>query len=162
MLPYDIPVRLFDYIQGKNEEGAVIPMTAPVVTTIKPSAGPFCASAFTVRFFVPKEFAKKTPIPDSSLDLNLHKTKARCVLVRTFSGFTSDFNVAEEAASLSLSVQTTSWANVTAVGGEAYSVAEYNSPFELFNRVNEIWVPFKDNVTDANDCVPSHGLLASL
>ncbi|CAI5493345.1 unnamed protein product [Closterium sp. Naga37s-1] len=147
--------RLFQYIQGRNEDGVTIPMTAPVLTTIKPSGGPFCASTFLVRFLVPKSFAENPPKPASSLNLHIRRAPSLCVAVRAFSGFATDFNVAQEAANLGDSLASTAWANVTAaLGGEAYSIAEYNSPFELIGRVNEIWVPFREADGEQDKCTP--------
>ena len=75
----------------------------------------------------------------------------RYVAVRQFSGFVSDYNVGEEAAALSASLEGTAWANAIekskedgGVGADsAYTVAQYNSPFEFIGRVNEIWLPFQ-------------------
>jgi hypothetical protein len=50
------PQRLFKYISGENEAGVKVAMTAPVRTKVYPSQGPFCASNFTVAFFVPDEY----------------------------------------------------------------------------------------------------------
>jgi hypothetical protein len=35
--------RLFQYIEGANLNDTKVPMTAPVITTVMPSAGPFCS-----------------------------------------------------------------------------------------------------------------------
>eukprot|EP00475_Leptophrys_vorax_P002791 TRINITY_DN11578_c0_g1_i1.p1 TRINITY_DN11578_c0_g1~~TRINITY_DN11578_c0_g1_i1.p1 ORF type:complete len:250 (+),score=-3.31 TRINITY_DN11578_c0_g1_i1:192-941(+) len=147
--------RLFQYIQGRNEDEVTIPMTAPVLTTVKPSGGPFCASTFLVRFLVPKKFSSAPPQPSSALDLHIRRTPSLCVAVRKFSGFATDFNVAQEAANLASSLESTRWANISsAASGEAYSIAEYNSPFELIGRVNEIWVPFKEASGPEDECDP--------
>ena len=46
--------RLFDYIDGQNEAGIKIDMTAPVSIFIKPGAGPNCESEFTMGFYIPE------------------------------------------------------------------------------------------------------------
>uniref|UniRef100_M8BC08 Heme-binding protein 2 n=1 Tax=Aegilops tauschii TaxID=37682 RepID=M8BC08_AEGTA len=46
-------LQLFKYIQGKNAYNETIEMTAPVLTRVAPSDGPFCVSSFVVSFYVP-------------------------------------------------------------------------------------------------------------
>lgn len=136
-------------------------MTAPVVTTIKPSGGPFCSSTFTVKFFTPPEFSEKPPVPEESLGVKIVRTPPRCVAVRRFGGFATDFNIAQEAKQLADTLSTTQWANITAVESrtEAYAIAQYNSPFEILNRVNEVWVSFEafeggKCMVDSEEAVP--------
>ena len=140
--------RLFAYIQGKNEYHQKIEMTAPVISQVSPSDGPLCESSFTVSFYVPK---KNQPDPAPAENLHIQKWTPRYVAVRQLSGFVSDYNVGEEAAALSASLEGTAWANAIekskedgGVGADsAYTVAQYNSPFEFIGRVNEIWLPFQ-------------------
>ncbi|KAF8080670.1 hypothetical protein N665_0929s0022 [Sinapis alba] len=140
--------QLFNYIQGKNKYHEKIEMTAPVISQVSPSDGPFCESSFTVSFYVPK---KNQPDPAPAENLHIQKWTPRYVAVRQFSGFVSDSTVGEEAAALSASLEGTAWANAIekskedgGVGADsAYTVAQYNSPFEFTGRVNEIWLPFQ-------------------
>lgn len=152
--------RLFQYIEGDNDDAVHIPMTAPVLTSIKPSGGPFCSSTFTVNFLLPQKFWSAPPPPKSELKLRSQKIPSRCVAVRKFSGFATDFNVAQEAKRLADSLERTKWVNVTAPGrrggseDELYAIAQYNSPFEVFTkRVNEVWVPF-ETTGDPEACLP--------
>ncbi|EOA37064.1 hypothetical protein CARUB_v10010190mg [Capsella rubella] len=143
--------QLFAYIQGKNEYHQKIEMTAPVIAQVVPSDGPFCVSSFVVSFYVPK---KNQPDPAPAQNLHIQKWDPRYVAVRQFSGFVSDDTVGEEAAALDSSLKGTAWANAIAksrkeggVGSDsAYTVAQYNSPFEFTGRVNEIWLPFEMHV----------------
>ncbi|URD85579.1 SOUL heme-binding protein [Musa troglodytarum] len=138
-------LRLFDYIQGKNKYGEKIEMTAPVITQVTPSDGPFCASSFVVSFYVPK---KNQPNPPPADGLQLQKWGLRYAAVRQFGGFISDGDsVGEEAAALYSSLQGSVWFSAVTQGQEAdptsaYTVAQYNSPFEFSGRVNEIWMTF--------------------
>ncbi|KAJ1425236.1 SOUL heme-binding protein [Sesbania bispinosa] len=136
--------RLFDYIQGKNNYKQKIEMTAPVLTEVLPSDGPFCESSFVVSFFVPKENQANPP---TAKDLHVQRWKTVYVAVRQFGGFVSDSSVGEEAAALKASIAGTKWAAAIEKSHRAghasvYSVAQYNSPFEYDDRVNEIWFLF--------------------
>ncbi|KAJ4842398.1 hypothetical protein Tsubulata_000949 [Turnera subulata] len=142
---------LFDYIQGKNSYGQTIEMTSPVITQISPSDGPFCESSFTVSFYVPKENQANPPPAEG---LHVQRWKPTYVAVRQFGGFVTDTNVGEEAAALQASLADTAWeAAIKKSHGldtaTIYTVAQYNSPFEFDNRVNEIWMPF-----DVEDGLP--------
>lgn len=119
-------------------------MTAPVITEVKPSDGPFCASSFVVSFYVPKE---NQPNPPSAKDLHHQKWGVTYIAVRQFGGFIADEDLGEEAAALYASVAGTVWGNAidkshAGEGATDYIVAQYNSPFEFLNRVNEIWLTF--------------------
>ncbi|KAK4387210.1 hypothetical protein Sango_2591600 [Sesamum angolense] len=136
--------QLFDYIQGKNDNQQKIEMTGPVITEVKPSDGPFCASSFSVSFYVPKENQQNPP---SGKGLHLQKWGVTYVAVRQFGGFVADEDVGEEAAALYASVAGTVWSDAiekshAGDGATDYIVAQYNSPFEFRNRVNEIWLTF--------------------
>ncbi|KAL0311419.1 UNVERIFIED_CONTAM: hypothetical protein Sangu_2436600 [Sesamum angustifolium] len=136
--------QLFDYIQGKNDNQQKIEMTGPVITEVKPSDGPFCASSFSVSFYVPKENQQNPP---SAKGLHLQKWGVTYVAIRQFGGFVADEDVGEEAAALYASVAGTVWSDAiekhhAGDGATDYIVAQYNSPFEFRNRVNEIWLTF--------------------
>ncbi|KAG8364785.1 hypothetical protein BUALT_Bualt18G0034900 [Buddleja alternifolia] len=136
--------QLFDYIRGKNDNQQKIEMTGPVMTQVKPSDGPFCASSFVVSFYVPKENQQNPP---SAKGLHVQKWGPTYIAVRQFGGFVADEDVGEEAAALYASVEGTVWSDAidkSHPGDSAtnYIVAQYNSPFEFRNRVNEIWLTF--------------------
>lgn len=123
-------------------------MTAPVITEVLPSDGPFCESSFTISFYVPKENQANPP---PAKGLHVQRWKRIYVAVRQFSGFVRDSNVGEEAAALQASLAGTIWAAAIeeshgAETNAVYTVAQYNSPFEYDDRVNEIWMLF--NIED--------------
>lgn len=137
-------LQLFNYIQGKNNYQEQIEMTAPVLTQVSPSDGPFCASSFIVSFYLPK---KNQANPPPAKGLHTQKWGTTYVAVRQFGGFVADSSVGEEAATLYSSLSGTTWAAAIDKShqGEAtttYTVAQYNSPFEFSDRVNEIWLLF--------------------
>ncbi|CAI8606893.1 unnamed protein product [Vicia faba] len=136
-------LRLFDYIQGKNNYHQKIEMTAPVHSEVFPSDGPFCKSSFVVSFYVPK---KNQANPPPAEGLHVQRCKPVYAAVRQFGGFVKDTDVGEQAAALKESIAGTKWSSAIDQGSDGhasvYSVAQYNAPFEFDNRVNEIWFLF--------------------
>merc|ERR1719439_112484 len=59
--------RLFHYIDGGNEAGTKIPMTAPVSMRIIPGEGPNCESNFTMSFYIPSDLQENAPTPTDPL-----------------------------------------------------------------------------------------------
>ncbi|XP_074316805.1 uncharacterized protein LOC141653063 [Silene latifolia] len=133
--------RLFQYIQGANLNNSRIPMTKPVLTSIIPGAGPLNSSAYSVRFYLPVKFQGDPPLPLPELNIKPVSLPGHCVAVRKFSGFARDRNVVEEAEKLAASLAKSPWANLTSSDSiHAYSIAQYDSPFRVIRRVNEVWV----------------------
>ncbi|XP_058721858.1 uncharacterized protein LOC131593421 [Vicia villosa] len=135
---------LFDYIQGKNKYQEKIEMTAPVVSEVLPSDGPFCKSSFVISFYVPKQ---KQANPPPAKGLHVQRWKHVYAAVRQFGGFVKNTDVGEEAAALKESIAGTKWSSAIdqsrrAGHASVYSVAQYNDPLEFDNRVNEIWFLF--------------------
>ena len=119
-------------------------MIAPVITKILPSDGPFCESSFTVKFYVPKVNQANPPPAEG---LHVQRWKSTYVAIRQFSGFVTDYNVGEEAAALQASLEGTAWSAAIektrkADATSVYTVAQYNSPFEFSDKVNEICILF--------------------
>ncbi|KAK6935072.1 SOUL hem-binding protein [Dillenia turbinata] len=137
-------LKLFDYIQGKNKDEKKIEMTAPVITQVIPSDGPFCKSSFVVSFYVPKFYQ---PNPPPAHGLHAQKWEPVYTAVRQFDGFVSDDDTGKEAAALYASLAGSRWADAidktsSSDPTSSYIVAQYNSPFEYDSRVNEIWMTF--------------------
>ncbi|KAF3683116.1 putative heme-binding protein 2-like [Capsicum annuum] len=135
---------LYNYRHGKNIYKEEIGMTVPVLAQVKPSDGPFSTSSFVVSFYIPK---KNQPNPPPAKGLHLQKWSKTYVAVRQFSGFVIDDDIPKEAAALSASIAGTKWAEAVEKSQAAddttvYKVAQYNSPSEFNNRVNEIWFTF--------------------
>ncbi|KAK3198517.1 hypothetical protein Dsin_021932 [Dipteronia sinensis] len=125
----------------KNKYKQTIEMTGPVITQILPSDGPFCKSTFNVSFYMPKENQADPPPAEG---LQVQRWKPTYMAARQFSGFVEDSSVGKEAAALKSSLEGTVWGDAIQknVGDGVYTVAQYNSPFEFENRVNEIWMMF--------------------
>ncbi|KAK3004559.1 hypothetical protein RJ639_019065, partial [Escallonia herrerae] len=132
--------RLFQYIQGANLNSSRVSMTAPVLTSIVPEAGPLHSSAYFVRFYLPIKFQATPPLPLPKLNLKPDTWTNHCVAVRKFSGFARDSNIAREAEKLAISLSNSPWANSTSSKSKyAYSIAQYNSPFRFIGRLYEVW-----------------------
>lgn len=143
---------LFQFIQGANLNNSRVAMTSPVLTSIVPGAGPLHSFAYFVRFYLPTKFQSSPPLPLPELNLSLDSWSSRCIAIRKFSGFARDDNIVKEAEKLSISLSRSPWANSTSTKGEsAYSIAQYNSPFKLISRVNEVWVEL--NESPSNGCL---------
>ncbi|CAI9112648.1 OLC1v1013121C1 [Oldenlandia corymbosa var. corymbosa] len=125
-------------------------MTAPVLTSIVPGAGPLHASAYFVRLYLPLEFQASPPLPLPELNLKPDSWFSHCIAVRKFSGFARDSNVVKEAEKLAISLSKSPWANSTSDSKSAYSIAQYNSPFRFLGRQNEVWVDIVGS--EANGC----------
>ncbi|RZS27336.1 hypothetical protein BHM03_00060785 [Ensete ventricosum] len=107
-------------------------MTAPVLTSIVPGAGPLHSSAYFVRFYIPVKFQASPPVPLPELNLHSDRWGSHCIAARQFSGFARDSNVVKEAEKLAITLSQSSWANLTEFSDKnAYSIAQYNSPFHF-------------------------------
>ncbi|KAM3348385.1 hypothetical protein ACQJBY_021957 [Aegilops geniculata] len=132
--------RLFQYLMGANLNSSRIRMTTPILTSIVPGVGPLHSSAYFVRLYLPLEFQASPPVPLPELNLHPDRWPGHCVAVRSFSGYARDHNVVEEAVKLAVSLSQTPWGSSTNHPSKnAYSIAQYNSPFRIIGRVNEVW-----------------------
>ncbi|KAH6770621.1 hypothetical protein C2S52_015424 [Perilla frutescens var. hirtella] len=144
--------RLFQYTEGANLNFSRLPITYPILTSIVLGAGPLHSSAYFVKLYLPSEFQADPPLPLPELNLQPDWWKSHCIAVRKFSGFARDNNIVKEAEKLALSLSRSEWANSTSTqSGYAYSIAQYNSPFKIFSRVNEVWVDVRGSET--NGCI---------
>ncbi|PIA61797.1 hypothetical protein AQUCO_00200056v1 [Aquilegia coerulea] len=140
--------RLFQYIQGANLNNSRISMTTPVLTSIVSDSGPFRSSAYFVRFYLPVKFQGIPPLPLPELNLRSIASGSHCVAIRKFSGFARDNNIVSEAEKLAISLAGSPWANSTSKSKNAYSIAQYNSPFRFIRRINEVWVDLTGSKTE--------------
>ncbi|KAL3623613.1 hypothetical protein CASFOL_032429 [Castilleja foliolosa] len=122
---------LFSYIQGNNKERAKIDMTTPVFVEVQ-------NKTYTVYFYVPQKYQSGTPLPQpiSSDVTQVKLPKQKYAAVRRFDGFITDNGIPKELDALKKSLQGTPYQRAAAL--DVYTVAGYNSPFEPFNRVNEV------------------------
>ncbi|GFP79490.1 heme-binding protein 2 [Phtheirospermum japonicum] len=122
---------LFSYFQGNNKERVKINMTTPVFVEVQ-------NKTYTVYFYVPQKYQSGTPLPKPlSRDVTQVKVpKQKYAAVRRFDGFISNDRIPTELAALKKSLQGTPYQRAAAL--DVFTVAGYNSPFEPFNRINEV------------------------
>ncbi|GAB1599557.1 hypothetical protein Ahia01_000233000 [Argonauta hians] len=148
---------LLRYIQGQNADKKSISMTVPVATKInKPAPPPPSSSAAaqaatggggggegkgetegpwtqTMHFYLTSD---ENPAP-SGADVFLTEQPAMRVYVRSFPGFAKEKDWNENLASLKAALPPGSYDETH------YYTAGYDSPFQFFNRHNEVWLRAK-------------------
>ncbi|KAK6489888.1 heme-binding protein 2-like [Huso huso] len=126
-------MRLFRYIQGDNEAGQKIPMTAPVAVVVYPTAeGTGMTNNHSVSFFVPP--ASDPPKPK---DARIHtlSVPAGTLYVRSFGGFAMGTTNVDQAKALADDLK----AEGLSFDEKSFVAAGYDPPFRPFNRHNEVW-----------------------
>lgn len=107
-------------------------MTAPVATRVVPGAGPNCESQFTISFYIPPKHQADPPKPKSS-NVFIEDFPEMTMYTSGFGGFANDEKWIAEARQLSEKLTNKD------IHSEFYFTAGYDSPFKLFNRLNEVW-----------------------
>lgn len=126
-------MRLFRYIQGDNEAGQKIPMTAPVAVVVYPTAeGTGMTNNHSISFFVPP--ASDPPKPK---DARIHtlSVPAGTLYVRSFGGFAMGTTNVDQAKALADDLK----AEGLSFDEKSFVAAGYDPPFRPFNRHNEVW-----------------------
>ncbi|XP_024595188.1 heme-binding protein 2 [Neophocaena asiaeorientalis asiaeorientalis] len=127
--------RLNGYIQGKNEKEMKIKMTAPVTSYVEPGSGPFSESTITISLYIPSEQQSDPPRPSES-DVFIEDRAEMTVFVRSFDGFSSAQRNQEQLLTLASILREEG----KVFDEKVYYTAAYNSPFELLDRKNEVWL----------------------
>ncbi|KAJ4843804.1 hypothetical protein Tsubulata_009991, partial [Turnera subulata] len=131
--------RIYQYIQGANSNSSRLAITAPVLTSIRPS--PNGTTGYRVKLFLITNFGATPPQPSPELNLQIDKWRAKCVAVRKFPGFAMDDNVSKEAEALVTSLSKYfAGGNMTGLEDKRYTIAQYNASSHLVGRLNEVWV----------------------
>lgn len=127
-------MRLFNYISGANVPKAKVEMTAPVLTDVTPGEGPACNTTFTVSFFVPFADQAAPPQP-SDPTVFISQRGAANVATLSFGGYANEFSlVAPQLVALNDILR-----EHADYDPNRYLVAQYDSPFTVANRHNEVW-----------------------
>jgi hypothetical protein len=128
--------RLFDYIQGANQNKQKIEMTAPVKVQVTPGSGPTCENHFIVSFFVPFGLQSDPPKPTSA-DVYIERVPASRYYVTSYGGWSSQQVMLNKADELLKQLGRLGKRYDTSV----FYTAGYDSPYRLEDRHNEVWVP---------------------
>ncbi|XP_076352503.1 heme-binding protein 1-like [Tachypleus tridentatus] len=123
--------RLFGYINGQNESGASMDMTAPVLFQVSTEEGK--ERDYTVSFFLSSSL--NDPPKPIDPDMYLVKSPSREVFVRTFGGFAKDADWKKEFESLKSKLENPAEADLL-----SFCRAGFDPPFKPFGRRNEVWV----------------------
>ncbi|EOY00567.1 hypothetical protein QUC31_014218 [Theobroma cacao] len=131
--------RLYQYIHGDNLNATQFLMTAPVLTSVTPSAH---GSAYIVRYYLPPTFDQTSPPqPSAELNLQLDKWESHCIAVRMFPGYARDDNVDKEKDALLSSLgKHLPGLKQAAENNYNYSIAQYNASKHPTGRINEVWM----------------------
>ncbi|XP_054424929.1 heme-binding protein 2 [Pteronotus mesoamericanus] len=138
--------RLNSYIQGKNEKEMKIKMTAPVMSYVEPGSGPFSESTVTISLYVPSEQQSDPPRPSES-DVFIEDRAEMTVFVRSFDGFSSAQKNQEQLLTLASILREEG----KVFDEKVYYTAGYNSPFNLLDRNNEVWLIQKSEPPKENE-----------
>ncbi|XP_035228046.1 heme-binding protein 2-like [Stegodyphus dumicola] len=126
--------RLFSYIQGNNAKGMRVNTTTPIRTRIVPCHGATCATMFIMSFLIPSEMQDSTPYPLDT-ELFIEKDPPVRYVVRIFEGRPTEADWLEESHTLAQLVK-----KDPSVDKSYYYTAWYDPPYQLFHRINEIWM----------------------
>jgi len=118
---------LANYIFGGNSDNKQIAMTSPVIYNMSNYA--------TFSFIMPDDYeVSNLPSPNSK-EISFKTKKNQCIASISFGGFVNNENCNENYLKL-LEVLN---ANKISHSND-YILAVYNSPYQIINRKNEIWI----------------------
>eukprot|EP00270_Netrium_digitus_P008499 TRINITY_DN2547_c0_g1_i1.p1 TRINITY_DN2547_c0_g1~~TRINITY_DN2547_c0_g1_i1.p1 ORF type:complete len:226 (+),score=66.26 TRINITY_DN2547_c0_g1_i1:90-767(+) len=124
--------RCFYYISGQNSENRTIEMTAPVLTQPLPNA-----SGFRISFFVPSQFdMNSVPKPDNPNVTIVYEKEAIRAVLGPFGGFPTDEIYQRKWAKLQQHLDR----DGVRYNASSMTYADYDSPFRIINRRQEVWV----------------------
>lgn len=118
---------LANYIFGGNSDNKQIAMTSPVIYNMSNYA--------TFSFIMPDDYElSNLPSPNSE-EISFKTKKNQCIASISFGGFVNNENCNENYLKLLevLNANDISHSN-------DYMLAVYNSPYQIINRKNEIWI----------------------
>ncbi|GIY65830.1 uncharacterized protein CDAR_525801 [Caerostris darwini] len=129
--------KLFSYIQGNNAKGMKLNTTTPIRTRIVPCHGATCSTIFIMSFLIPADSGDSAPYPLDTA-LFIEKDPPARYVVRIFEGRPTESDWLEESHKLADSVR-----KEPSIDKSYYYTVWYDPPYQLFHRVNEVWMAKK-------------------
>lgn len=126
----------FAYIQGENNHGQKIPMTAPVVTRTHDEKN------WLVSFFTPQSIyatEAEAPVP-SNANVNLEALPLSTFAVVEFGGEADEFDYKLASRLLKEALVEDGMTLAPATDAWAEAWCGYDAPNDIFHRHNEAWV----------------------
>nr|XP_061838254.1 heme-binding protein 2 [Nerophis lumbriciformis] len=127
--------RLYKYIDGENENGQKIEMTAPVIVKMVDKKF-WEMGEYTVSFLLPMEHQANPPRPKDS-KVVFYNSEDTNMYVSSYGGWMTsvcDYNEAYKLKKYLMS-------DGAYFKKDCHYGAAYNSPMTLWNRHNEVWFP---------------------
>ncbi|XP_060782038.1 heme-binding protein soul2 [Neoarius graeffei] len=119
--------KLYEFMQGENEEGRKITMTRPVLVSVKNQGN------VSISLFISADVVLPQPNDKTIKNKNM---PAATVYVREFDGFASETDALENMETLKADLQ----AAGKPFDDTRFEAVGYDGPFVLINRHNEIWI----------------------
>jgi len=128
----DMFMSLFNYITGKNETAAKIPMTVPVSMLNKQVDEETMEQEMS--FYVDAKHQENPPKPNNP-NLYITNRPEMTVYTRTVGGFMNEEKWRKEMEELDKLIE----AKNLKIDKSHYFTNGYDAPFKLWNRKNEVW-----------------------
>uniref|UniRef100_A0A8C2WTN2 Heme-binding protein 1 n=1 Tax=Cyclopterus lumpus TaxID=8103 RepID=A0A8C2WTN2_CYCLU len=145
--------RLFQYINGANEGGFQMEMTAPVLVKIPEETRMWEPAVYSLGFPLPAAYQEKPPAPTSN-KLYFSEMPEMDVYVRSYGGW-----MLSVTSRLHAHLLTEELGRVGASYNHSYHYGVgYDSPLKLLNRHNEVWYVSEGELvcTDPQEPTPAH------
>ncbi|XP_012737272.2 uncharacterized protein soul5l [Fundulus heteroclitus] len=145
--------RLFQYINGANDEGVKMEMTAPVMVRVPEETKLWEPAVYTLNFPLPAAYQDKTPAPVND-KLYFTEMPEMDVYVRSYGGW-----MLSVTSRLHSHLLTKELERVHASYNRSYHYGVgYDSPLKLVNRHNEVWYVAEGEpvCTDPREPTPAH------
>ncbi|KAG9275409.1 heme-binding protein 2-like [Astyanax mexicanus] len=124
--------KLYNFLQGENNEKKVIPTTRPGLVSVNEDPGSGKPKV-SVSFFI----APNTVLPKPNVEtIKVENRPSATIYVRVFGGFASEDDARKNRAMLTKDLK----AEGKQFNDKRYEGAGYDPPWNLFNRHNELWI----------------------
>ncbi|XP_028841789.1 heme-binding protein 2 [Denticeps clupeoides] len=129
-------MKLFRYIQGANDAGVKIDMTAPVIIKTKEDRSVWQQSNYTVSFLFPSRYQNGEAIPKPTEEsVYLTNMPESHVYVKSYGGWMLDMTSRYYSRHLREQLD----AVQASYKKDVHYDVGYDSPMKIFNRHNEVW-----------------------